>query len=883
MYNKRICILLATTLIILLAGITAISAADPDDNQVVTSSLSDNTQTLEKTQELSTTNDNDVATDKDNAIKSQLKTTKKIETENYVNKDKSIKTTDNTVKTTDKTTTKEDTTKTENKTTNNVKTLKTEESTTITVTDGNYGKYFNQEGTTNINPNTTVILSGTFNNRLFCLDQPNTNLVGNNATLYNGSINIFDSAANTTVSNLTIYIDNADGVESAIYNDASDILIKNNNITFIKNEGPTQGITNVADNVHIINNTVTVYGPGIDIDWTGGDREGLADTFAIFNWGGNNVLIENNTAKSYKSKDSVENYFGTIDGIEVHEGTNITINNNDVYVTGVRFVYGINALQNIQHVYITNNRINVSGDRYIDGIQIGNSAEHCSLINNTIIGECYNTTIFTEDNEALAFGIITTSMGGSESKNMTVEGNKINMNATIVYGMEIYTTSNTTIKNNTVQAVGNYSMGMSLAHSPNSNITNNYFETYGNSNIKINPIVEEISPANTGIQLQQNSTNVYIANNTVVTMDEGNNAMSVNIERTNDITVTDNTLKANTKTGNDAVTATEGLVNVTITDNHSPVEKHDAIITVTTQKTTATGTALNVNIKVVDKETGKLLNGKATIKLNGKTILDDNGPVIFKVVNGVANYSYVLKNIGAKDVTVTAIFSGNNYNTARNNTIVTVTKTNVILPSQTITTYADKLITINQTLRDSNNNPIYGNTTVAIKVNGYTVKNVNISNGVLLTSFEVPSKYLKSGNNVLTIVLGENYRYNGISVNNNLNILPEKPVITINKITAKPGEYVELTATIVSNVTKTPINGGKYSFKINGNTIKPVDKTTYEIINTTTQVLENGVAKIGTYIDVSANNGVYNITVTYSGNTYILEGRVTNSSLIIKA
>ena len=38
MYNKRICILLVTTFIILLAGFTAISAADVNDTSVDTSS-----------------------------------------------------------------------------------------------------------------------------------------------------------------------------------------------------------------------------------------------------------------------------------------------------------------------------------------------------------------------------------------------------------------------------------------------------------------------------------------------------------------------------------------------------------------------------------------------------------------------------------------------------------------------------------------------------------------------------------------------------------------------------------------------------------------------------------------------------------------------------
>lgn len=92
---------------------------------------------------------------------------------------------------------------------------------------------------------------------------------------------------------------------------------KNNKITLTNSEGITEGITNNGDNVLIVNNTVDVYGPAKDIDWTDGPREGLALTFAIFNDGGNNVIIENNTARSGRSKDGEDNPFGTIDGIEL--------------------------------------------------------------------------------------------------------------------------------------------------------------------------------------------------------------------------------------------------------------------------------------------------------------------------------------------------------------------------------------------------------------------------------------------------------------------------------------------------------------------------------------------------------------------------------------
>ena len=235
-------------------------------------------------------------------------------------------------------------------------------------------------------------------------------------------------------------------------------------------------------------------------------------------------------------------------------------------------------------------------------------------------------------------------MGGSESRNMTVAGNIMNLNATIVYGMEIYTTYDTIIDKNLVNAIGNYSMGMSLAHSPNSIVTNNVFNTTGNSNIPINPIVEEIAPANTGIQIQQNSTNAYIANNIVITTDAGNNAKAVNIETTNNVAIINNTLFANGKTGDDAVNASSNLINITVNDNHGPITKYDAMVILNIPKTISTGSTLNLNFTVKDKETEKLINGKAIVKINGVTLKDDDGEIIkLNVVNGIANLSYILK------------------------------------------------------------------------------------------------------------------------------------------------------------------------------------------------------------------------------------------------
>lgn len=219
------------------------------------------------------------------------------------------------------------------------------------------------------------------------------------------------------------------------------------------------------------NNTVKVYGPALTITY--GSGTSIANTQGILSVGGENNIISKNNVKVYNSTNPDDSLYSTIEGITAPgKSNNILIINNNVTVTGGRFNYGINTLDRVNNTIIKDNNIHVTGHRYVNGIQMGNKATNCTITGNNITGICYNTTTFTDDNEPLAYGIITTSMGGGRTNNITITNNNIQLNSSVIYGMEIYQTSNTTINNNTILGNGNYTMGIGLAHSEDNTIIN---------------------------------------------------------------------------------------------------------------------------------------------------------------------------------------------------------------------------------------------------------------------------------------------------------------------------------------------------------------------------------------------------------------------------
>jgi parallel beta-helix repeat protein len=112
-----------------------------------------------------------------------------------------------------------------------------------------------------------------------------------------------------------------------------------------------------------------------------------------------------------------------------------------------------------------------------------------------------------------------------------------------------------------------------------------------------------------------------------------------------------------------------------LTSEKTNITVTKATPTLTTNDITATaGETITLTATITDND--KTINtGKVVFKINGKTVKDENGKVIYaKVVNNQANFTYTLpENMKAKDYNITAVFTATNYDKLEDVKTLTIT------------------------------------------------------------------------------------------------------------------------------------------------------------------------------------------------------------------
>ena len=658
--------------------------------------------------------------------------------------------------------------------TTNILVLKLSQHQYLTITPENYESYIFNNELIGVDEDTNIIFKGDFINKgQISITTPGIIINGENATFTNTSFELDD--VNITIKNMKI--NNTDTTEYTIKSAGNNNKIINNTIYTYNTNGKTAAIANTGgSNILISNNTVKVYGPALTITY--GSGTSIANTQGILSVGGENNIISKNNVKVYNSTNPDDNLYSTIEGITAPgKSNNILIINNNVTVTGGRFNYGINTLDRVNNTIIKDNNIHVTGHRYVNGIQMGNKATNCTITGNNITGICYNTTTFTDDNEPLAYGIITTSMGGGRTNNITITNNNIQLNSSVIYGMEIYQTSNTTINNNTILGNGNYTMGIGLAHSEDNTIINNEMILYGNSNIKINDIVEEIRPANTGIQIQQNSHNTQIDNNTIIIKDIGQHDLTINTENSiKNTTITNNKLTTSTKTG----TRTINTNYDTYLENNTRAIINTKIVLETINA--QVGDTINLKAYVYDIYGNPINTGRVVFKINGKTIKDTNGNIIYATVKeGIAtieNYTVPANWFKIKSV-LNVVYGGTSTyeQTRTNNTIpMNITKKTATMTMTTNTTTAKPGQTIKITVKITEKDANVNEGRVLFKVNGKTMRDNDgyiiyheVKDGLVTITYTIPEN-ARAQDYTFTCVYG-NKLYNRNDVNSTITVV----------------------------------------------------------------------------------------------------------------
>ncbi|WP_288652914.1 carboxypeptidase regulatory-like domain-containing protein, partial [uncultured Methanosphaera sp.] len=254
--------------------------------------------------------------------------------------------------------------------------------------------------------------------------------------------------------------------------------------------------------------------------------------------------------------------------------------------------------------------------------------------------------------------------------------------------------------------------------------------------------------------------------------------------------------------------------------------------------------------------------GKVIFKLNGKTLKDDDGNIIFvKVENGVAKLDYTITSIySAKEYTLTAVFSGKDYNRVATESHLTVLRTNTHIQAEMVNITSNNA-TVSIKIFDEKNNTVQRNTKVTVKVNGKTFYNqIIVSNGVANLNLNLP---VSSKPYNITIISGENSVY----ATSTTSFMFKNTVKIPTKVTA--------TAKLVNNKTAT------VSVKINDNNNKPVTGNTKVVVKLNGKTQANAIAVNGVAdIDMipPTIKGTYTLVVM-TGETSIYEKATTTTTL----
>ena len=145
-------------------------------------------------------------------------------------------------------------------------TNKLNEGNTHYVTNETYSQYFNNEGTTDyVKNNDTLILNGSFNDKIITIDKTGITLTGNEETnLINSIIIINEEIENVTVSNINF---ETDKYEYTINNLGSNCIIHNNTINISNLEILPNGILDNGFDNEITDNNIIITKPKNSIEF----------------------------------------------------------------------------------------------------------------------------------------------------------------------------------------------------------------------------------------------------------------------------------------------------------------------------------------------------------------------------------------------------------------------------------------------------------------------------------------------------------------------------------------------------------------------------------------------------------------------------------------
>ena len=181
------------------------------------------------------------------------------------------------------------------------------------------------------------------------------------------------------------------------------------------------------------------------------------------------------------------------------------------------------------------------------------------------------------------------------------------------------------------------------------------------------------------------------------------------------------------------------------------------------------GETINITAQITENNElmTNLSKGKVTFKVNGKTLKDTNGKVIYaKVVNGTATIeNYLVPSDWAKDgTTIQAVYSGSTEceKLTSEKTNITIAKAVPTLTTEDVTATAGDKITLKATITD--NNKVINTGKIVFKINGKTVKDENgkviyakVVNNTVEFEYTLPESFKAGMYNITATFISPDY------------------------------------------------------------------------------------------------------------------------------
>ena len=394
-----------------------------------------------------------------------------------------------------------------------------------------------------------------------------------------------------------------------------------------------------------------------------------------------------------------------------------------------------------------------------------------SGINNIVDGN----TVYTDGAGIMQQWADDPSLGAMEYtiRNITVQNNKIYGGGSINAGDYIYNNyvesgyiaaNNSILINNTAKTIN---LREGTVHLINNTVNtmniNNALISYANitgntiDNININRYATNLSITNNTINnININGSYCNITNNTIIT----DNEYTIT-GRGKDNIITDNYLVAKTLIGDNSIQLNKNTNTIT---NNKPYETTLQIDTTTfTIGQTANITA---SIYYGNDILTNISKGKVTFKVNGKTLKDENGKVLYaKVINGTATIeNYLVPATWKEGTTIEAIYSGSAEceKLTSEKTDITIIAEEAKITTEDVTTTTGGKITLKATITD--NNKVINAGKVVFKINGITVKDENgkviyakVVNNQVVLEYTLPESMKAGAYNITATLISADY------------------------------------------------------------------------------------------------------------------------------